>query len=134
MKDNVFFTITCAVTPILLISPLKHHQILDSKLSLQGRNYLRAEGGHGPCQPLKKNSLVYILKKKKKLALKLIYLAPLSQIIYKLTHETKNGKKIIKSSLVWLSQEYQEKHLAKHLDNLQIRVTKKIYKTINIFR
>ena len=26
-------------------------------------------------------------------------------------------KKIIKSSIVWLSQEYQGKHLAKHLDN-----------------
>ena len=43
-------------------------------------------------QPLKKKSLVYILAKKILLALKLIYLAPLSQQIYKLTHETKNEK------------------------------------------
>ena len=41
----------------------------------------------------------YISIKNILLALKLIYLAPLSQTIYKLTHETKM-KKIIKSSLV----------------------------------
>ena len=43
-------------------------------------------------------------------------------------------KKIIKSSSVWLSQEYQEKHLAKHLDNKEnlqnnshIQIIKKIF-------
>ena len=65
------------------------------------------------------------------LVLKLIYLAPLFQTIYKLI---KKKKKKIKSSLVLLSQEYQEKLLVKHLDNLQIRTTRKIYKTIHIFR
>ena len=35
---------------------------------------------------------IYISKKNLLLALKLIYLAPLSQTIYKLTHETKNEK------------------------------------------
>ena len=64
------------------------------------------------------------------LVLKLIYLAPLFQTIYKLIKK----KKKIKSSLVLLSQEYQEKLLVKHLDNLQIQTTRKIYKTIHIFR
>ena len=79
---------------------------------------------------------IYISIKNTFMALKLIYLALLSQTIYKLTHETKNEKKKkkFKSSLVWLSQEYQEKNLAKHLGNLQIRTTRKIYKTIHIFR
>ena len=44
------------------------------------------------------------------------------------------NEKFIKSFLVWLSQEYQEKPLAKHLDNLQIRTIRKIYKTIHISR
>ena len=44
------------------------------------------------------------------------------------------NEKFIKSFLVWLSQEYQEKPLTKHLDNLQIRTIRKIYKTIHISR
>ena len=78
----------------------------------------------------KKFPSIYINIKNLLLSLKLIYLAP-SQTIYKF-HETKNEKKIIKSSLIWLSQEYQEKHLVKHLDNLQIQTTRKIHKTIHI--
>ena len=45
-----------------------------------------------PPKASKKNSLVYISIENILLALKLIYLAPLSQTIYKLTHETKNEK------------------------------------------
>lgn len=83
----------------------------------------------------KKFSSIYISIKNIFMALKLIYLALLSQTIYMLTQETKNEKKkFIKSSVVWLSQEYQEKNLAKHLGNLQIWTTTKIYKTIHIFR
>ena len=82
---------------------------------------LGVEGGHAPFPPTfeRKFASIYISKKNLLLALKLIYLAPLSQTIYKLTHKTKNEKNY-QIILVWLSQEYQEKHLAKHLDNLQI--------------
>ena len=42
----------------------------------------------------KKFPSIYISIKNIHLALKLIYLAPLSKAIYKLTHETKNEKKL----------------------------------------
>ena len=53
----------------------------DLKGSNQGRNFE------------KKFPSIYISIKNLLLALKLIYLGPLSQTIYKLTHETKNEKK-----------------------------------------
>ena len=94
---------------------------------------LGVEGGHAPFPPTfeRKFPSIYISIKNLLLALKLIYLAPFSQTIAKLTHETKKKKK----NYQIMSQEYQEKkHLAKHLDNLQIWTTRKIYKTIHIFR
>ena len=64
--------------------------------------------------PLEKNPLIYILPQKIYFFSKINILAPLpSQKIYKLTHKIPKMKKFIKSSIVWLSQEYQEKPLAK---------------------
>ena len=82
----------------------------------------------------KKFPSIYISIKNLLLALKLIYTWPPSPKQFTSWPMKPKMKKIIKSSLVWLSQEYQEKHLAKYLDNLQIRTTRKIYKTIHIFR
>ena len=56
---------------------------------MQGRKYLGVEGGMAF---EKKFPNIFISIKNLLLALKLIYLIPLYQTIYKLTYETKNEK------------------------------------------
>ena len=68
------------------------------------QNYLGVERGHLPTPPPPHPSIlkkfpniyiyIYIHIKNILLSLKLIYLPPLSQKIYKLTHETKKEKKL----------------------------------------
>ena len=58
---------------------------------MQGRKYLGVEGGMAF---EKKFPNIFISIKNLLLALKLIYLVPLYQTIYKLTYETKNEKKL----------------------------------------
>ena len=77
---------------------------------------------------------IYTTIKKKNFGSKMNILGPPLSKYLQADPWNQKKKKIIKSSVVWLSQEYQEKHLAKHLNNFQIWMIRKIYKTIHIFR